>query len=158
MFKRILRVASSAIAVSVFASMTALASTPAVSNVNKAYYKSNGTYNIVVKAASGLKLGLYVNDKNRTAVKANAKDWATFKGVHLVDSGKLSFTRFTSGSSGKQFEKPINFVRYFTVTNNAVTFSRSAPLAPVTATPRRTQSLLRQFQSQLPRQHLPPLP
>jgi hypothetical protein len=100
--------------------------------LNNAYPKSNGTYAVVVKDTPGVNLALYVNDKNPVYATTNKQDWATFHGVKLSSNGKISFGRIFH-TSGKVYQKPVNYVRYFNVAPDAtVAFLASNPTEPTT--------------------------
>jgi len=90
------------------------------------YPKGNNNFDVVVKDKPGTKLVMYVNDKNPSRATVNKEDWATFRNVSFIDSGKVSFTKLIKGSSGSQ-EKPINYTRYFQVTNGDIYFYVSSP-------------------------------
>jgi hypothetical protein len=102
--------------------------------LNHAYPKSNGTYAVVVKDVPGANLALYVNDKNPVYATVNKQGWATFRGVKLSGNGKVSFGRIFH-TSGKTYQKPVNYVRYFNVATDAtVAFLISSPTEPTTQT------------------------
>lgn len=109
--------------------------------INNAYIKSDGTYAVVVKEVPGVKLALYVNDKDPASATANKKGWATFRGVKLAgDNGKISFARVFK-TNGNTYQKPINYVRYYKLANSAVSFLAANPVKPATtATPKTAVS------------------
>lgn len=98
--------------------------------LNHAYLKGNGDYDVVVKDAPGIKLALYINDKNPVDATTNKADWATFRNVKLVNNAKISFARVFGGQPPVQ--KPINYVRYAIIKNGNITFAKSRASAPVT--------------------------
>lgn len=105
--------------------------------MNKGYAKGGGLYDVVIKDKKGVRIGLYVNDKNPTYAIGNNSNWATFKGVKLDgSSGKISFTT-TWHDNGAAHEKPINYVRYYSINENKVGFTASNPTA-VAPTPVQT--------------------
>jgi hypothetical protein len=93
------------------------------------YAKGNSRFDIVVKEVPGTKLALYVNDSNPHKATVNKKGWATFRGVKLTGSGKISFTKIKTSNHGS-YEKPINYTRQYTVANGKVSFSAVAVAAP----------------------------
>lgn len=122
-----------------FAVNVSAASTVGIS-LNHAYLKGNNTYDVVVKESPGTKLALYVNDKNPVYATANKKDWATFHKVQLVNNGKISFAKVL-GTKNKTYQKPVNYVRFFQVSDGAVTFlttNPNQPTQPQTTTPTPT--------------------
>ncbi|HEY4160665.1 MAG TPA: DUF3761 domain-containing protein [Candidatus Saccharimonadales bacterium] len=100
--------------------------------LNNAYLKSDGTYAVVVKDAPNVRLALYVDDVNPVYATANKKDWATFRGVKLANNSKISFGRMFKADS-KTYQKPINYVRYATISDTAVAFVASNPIKPTAA-------------------------
>ena len=116
--------------------MVAGASASGVVNIglNHAYLKNNGSYDIVVKDAPGVKLALYVNDKNPVVTTVNRKDWATFRGVKIADTGKISFARVFI-TKGKTYQKPLRYVRYFQIINGVVTFQNNPSATPPAPAP-----------------------
>ena len=86
------------------------------------YAKGNNHFNIVVGDGAGTKLELYVNDAHPTRATANKQNWATFLGVTLTGTGKLSFTQALQGSHGS-YQRPINYTQRYTVANGKVSFS-----------------------------------
>jgi hypothetical protein len=87
------------------------------------YNKGHNNYNIVVQEQAGTKLELYTNDKSPVRANANKNNWATFHGVKLIGSGKISFTKSLSGKNRTTWQKPINYARHFTISDGHVTFS-----------------------------------
>jgi hypothetical protein len=95
--------------------------------LNRAYPKSDGTYTVTVKDTSRTDLGLYVNDTKPTYATTDSKNWATFRGVKLTGgTGKISFTRVYKNGS-KTAQKPVNYVRYYSVTGSQVRFQATNP-------------------------------
>jgi hypothetical protein len=89
----------------------------------------------VVKDTPNTKLELYVNDKNPVKATVNPKDWATFRNVKLVGSGKISFTKLLTGGG----QRPINYTRHYNIVSGKVQFSSNAPAStPTAATPTTT--------------------
>lgn len=101
-------------------SAQAFAQSQATLQVLAGYNKGHGSFSIVVRDTSGLKLDLYVNDKHPSTAIANKKGYATFNKVRLSGIGKLSFTKFTSDLR----QQPINYTRRFTIAKSGkVSFS-----------------------------------
>lgn len=97
--------------------------------LNNAYDKGQGNYDVVVKANPYEKLGLYINDKNPVYATANKTDWATFHKVKLADKAKLSFTQVFKAKNGKTPQKPINYVRYASLSGHKFSFVSALPIA-----------------------------
>ena len=99
------------------------------------YAKGDDHFNIVVRDSAATKLELYVNDTHPTKATANKQNWATFIGVALSGTGKLSFTQVLQGNHGS-YQRPINYTQRYTVANDKVSFSNfavalSAATAPI---------------------------
>jgi hypothetical protein len=92
---------------------------------------------MTVKETPGVKLALYVNDKDPTFATANKRSWATFRGVKLAgNSGKITFARIYRAND-KAHQKPINYTRYYAIAGVTVSFLASNPVKPAStvATP-----------------------
>jgi hypothetical protein len=101
--------------------------------LNNAYLKPDGTYAVVVRDVPNIQLALYVNDKNPAYTTVNKKGWATFRGVKLTSNSKISFGRVFKSAS-KTYQKPINYARYVSLTDAAVTFLVTNPVKPTATT------------------------
>lgn len=128
MIKKILSI------LSVFAFITLLSvaqvsASPVGIGIAAGYAKGNNTFDVVVKDASGTKLVLYVNDKSPTDATVNSKNWATFHRVVLTGSGKVSFAREVKTTNHRPQQRPINYVRFYTVANDKVSFLAGNPNA-----------------------------
>jgi hypothetical protein len=96
-----------------------------------AYHKTDNHYNIIVKGVSGDKLDLYVNDQHPpTTATVNKQGWATFNGVKLNGSGKISFTRVITRQNKSTYQQRINFHEQYATSNGQVTFKYPQPPAP----------------------------
>lgn len=102
--------------------------------LNNAYYKSDGTYTVVVKENPDAKLALYINDKNPVYATVNKQNWVTFRKIKLTNNSKISFTKVFS-NKGKTTQKPINYVRYVSMANTAVVFLAGNPAKPQATQP-----------------------
>lgn len=130
--KTFLKLFLTSVSAGLFVAATANAASPIQIGLNNAYNKGHGNYDVVVKANPNEKLALYVNDKNPVFATANKKDWATFHKVKLTDKSKLSFTQVFKAKNGKNVQKPINYVRYASLSGNKYRF------VPVAAKPVQT--------------------
>jgi hypothetical protein len=100
-------------------------------HVASAYHKTGNHYNVVVKGVSGDKLDLYVNDQHPpTTATVNKQGWATFNGVKLNGSGKISFTRVITRQNKSTYQQRINFHEQYAISNGQVTFKYPQPPAP----------------------------
>ena len=105
-----------------------------------AYHKAGNHYNIVVKGVPGDRLDLYVNDKHPpTTATVDKQGWATFNGVKLTGSGKVSFTRVITRQNKSTYQRRINFHEQYAVSNGRATFTYpQSPKPTTTATPAPT--------------------
>lgn len=105
-------------------------------SVAAGYAKGNDKFDIVAKEVPNTKLKVYVDDKNAVTATANKKGWVTFRGVKLTGNyGKLSFTQVKT-VDGKTRERPLNYVRNFSLETTKITFivpKVAATPAPVAA-------------------------
>jgi biopolymer transport protein ExbD len=125
-------IATFILSIFMFSTQVAAANTVQI-NLNNAYPKSDSTYDVVVKDSPGIKLALYVNDKNPVYATVNSHAWTTFHKVKAVDSDKLSFTKVLK-SKNNSYQKPINYVRYFQSNGGSkVNFVPVLPAKPVQA-------------------------
>lgn len=122
------------LAISVFSlGIQAAAQSPTRIGIAAGYFKGNSSFDVVVREKRGTKLVLYINDKNHYKATANNKNWATFHRVKLSGSGKISFAKTIKGSDHKTYQKPIHYVRKYTVSNNRVNFSKYVAAAAKSA-------------------------
>jgi hypothetical protein len=91
--------------------------------VNNAYFKGNGTYDVVVHDPSRDTLQIYVNGRKSVKAKVNKQGWATFQKVKLSGQSKLSFTKRV-----KLFKyAPLKYTKYVRVDAAKVTLSNNGP-------------------------------
>ena len=120
-----------------FAGTVSAQSAPSV-QVATAYNKGNNNYDVVVKDPAGIKLRLYVNDKNPVSATGNKNRWATFHKVPLKGHGKLSFTQVVKRHNGSTYETPLNYTSSYTTDRGKVSFgtlSSTPPRVVVTPAP-----------------------
>jgi len=91
------------------------------------YAQGHNNFNVVVKDTPGTQLVIYVNDKNPSKATVNKSDYATFQKVSFVNTGKISFTIILTNASHKSYQQPINYVRYYRVSNGKLKFLVSKP-------------------------------
>lgn len=101
----------------------AIAVTNSAFSVDNAYFKGNGTYDIVVHDSKRDTLRLYVNDKKSVNAKVNKKGYATFQKVKLTGQSKLSFTKKVSWFK----YAPVNYRKYIDVDAERVVLSDIGP-------------------------------
>ena len=91
--------------------------------INKAYFKGDGEYDIVVYSSNKDTLKIYINDDKSVKAKVNKEGWATFKKVKLSGQSKLSFAKKVGFS--KYY--PVNYVNYISVDNEKVKLTGTGP-------------------------------
>jgi hypothetical protein len=91
------------------------------------YPKGNNNFDVVVKDKPGTNLVMYVNDKNPNKATVNKDDWATFRKVSFIDSGKVSFTKSIKNGFFSSREIPINYSEFYRVTNGNLYFYQNNP-------------------------------
>ena len=114
---------------------TASAQSQPTIQIGNAYSKGKNSYDVIVKDPAGIKLRLYVNDKNPVNATGNKKSWATFHKVNLNGKGKLSFVQVQERHNGSTYETPLTYTSLYTTNNGRVAFSspNSNPAPVVTA-------------------------
>jgi len=117
----------------------AFAQSPVNIHLVAGYAKGNDHFDIVVKDTPDTKLELYVDDKSPTKATVNKYDWATFHGVKLTGSGKISFTEVLKSTNNYAHQKPINYTQHYAIVGSKVQFSSNHPVVtPAVVTPAQT--------------------